>query len=65
MKCRILRHFFWVFTVCRSTPVGISSIERVNNFCFCALSSSDIAEILLAGPDANKKNCLQMKDFAV
>ena len=59
MKCRIFLHFFLVFTV----PLGISSLTGVkswglnslNNSCFSALSSSDITEILLAGPDANKK----------
>ena len=29
MKCRILRHFIWVFTVCKSTPLGASNIQRV------------------------------------
>ena len=25
MKCRILWHFIWVFTVCESTPLGVSN----------------------------------------
>ena len=30
MKCRILPHFIWVFTVCQSTPhLGVSTIHRV------------------------------------
>ena len=29
MKCHILRHFISVFTVCQSTPLGVSSIQRV------------------------------------
>ena len=32
MKCRTLWHFIWVFTVCQNTPVGVSSIQRVNMF---------------------------------
>ena len=30
MKCRFKRHFVWVFTVCKSTRLGVSSIQRVN-----------------------------------
>ena len=30
MKCRILRHFIWVFTVCQNTPIGVSTLQRVN-----------------------------------
>ena len=29
MKCRILRNFIWVFTVCQSTLLGVSNIRRV------------------------------------
>ena len=29
MKCRILRHFIWVFTVLQSTHLGVCSIQRV------------------------------------
>ena len=28
MKCCILLHFIWVFTVCQSTHLGMSSIQR-------------------------------------
>ena len=31
MKYSILRHFIWVFNVCQSTPLGVSSIQRVKN----------------------------------
>ena len=30
MKCHILWHFIWAFTVCQSTPLGIPSIQSVN-----------------------------------
>ena len=30
MKCHILWHFIWVFTVCESTFLEVSSIQRVN-----------------------------------
>ena len=30
MKCRIKRHFIWVFTVCQSNHLGVSSIQRVD-----------------------------------
>ena len=71
IKCRILRHILWVFTVCRSSPVGISSIQRVkspelnslNNSCLSALVSSDIAKILLAGPGANQKKLFANERF--
>ena len=29
MKCRIKRHFIWVFTVCQSTRLGVSGPKRV------------------------------------
>ena len=34
MKCHIMWHFIWVFTVCQSTRLGISSlhVKRVNNY---------------------------------
>ena len=30
MKCSVLRLFIWVFTVCQSTPLWVSSIQRAN-----------------------------------
>ena len=30
MKCRTMRHFIWVFTVCQSTHFGVSGLQRVN-----------------------------------
>ena len=27
----LMRHFIWVFTVCHSTHLGVSSPQRVNN----------------------------------
>ena len=30
MKCSIMLHFIWVFTVCKSTHLGVSRIQRVN-----------------------------------
>ena len=30
MKCSILQHFTWDFTVCQSTHLGVSSLQRVN-----------------------------------
>ena len=32
MKCSIMLHFIWVFTVCQSTRLGVSSIQRVKDF---------------------------------
>ena len=29
IKCRIMRHFIWVFTLCQSTSLGVSSFRRV------------------------------------
>ena len=30
-----MRHFIWVFTVCQSTRLGVSSLQRVNRvYCF-------------------------------
>ena len=31
MKCCSMRHFIWVFTVCQSTHLGVSGLQRVNN----------------------------------
>ena len=31
MKCSIMLHFIWVFTVCQSTGFGVSSKQRVNS----------------------------------
>ena len=30
MKCSIMLHFIWVFTVCQSTSLGVSRTERVS-----------------------------------
>ena len=30
MKCSIILHFIWVFTVCQSTCFGAPSIQRIN-----------------------------------
>ena len=30
MKCSMMLHFIWVLTVCQSTHLGVSSIQRVN-----------------------------------
>ena len=30
MKCSIMLHFIWVFTVCKSTRLEVSQIQRVN-----------------------------------
>ena len=32
MKCRMMRHFIWVFTVCKNTRLGVSSIQRLKDF---------------------------------
>ena len=31
MKCRIKWHFIWVFTVCYSTLLGVSGLQRVKD----------------------------------
>ena len=31
MKCRIMRHFIWVFAVCKSTRFGVYGLESVIN----------------------------------
>ena len=36
MKCCILDHFIWVFTVCQCTRLGFYSIQRVKN-CICKI----------------------------
>ena len=30
MKCSIMLHFIWVFTVCKYTHLGVLRIQRVN-----------------------------------
>ena len=30
MKCSMILHFIWVFTVCKSARLGVSRIQRVN-----------------------------------
>ena len=32
MKCSIMLHFIWVFTVCKSTRLVVSRIQRVNDY---------------------------------
>ena len=32
MKCCIMQHFIWVFTVCQSTHLGVSFLQRVNPY---------------------------------
>ena len=34
MKCNVMWHLIWVFTVCQSTPLGVFSIQRVYNIRF-------------------------------
>ena len=29
MKCRMMRNFIWVFTVCKNTCLGVSRIQKV------------------------------------
>ena len=31
MKCSIMLHFIWAFTVCKSTCLGVSRIQRVDS----------------------------------
>ena len=46
MKCSIMLHFIWVFTVCKSTPLGVSLIQRVNVL-FCEIIyNRNIAQLL-------------------
>ena len=33
MKCLIVWHFIWIFTVCQSTCSGVSSVQRVDKGC--------------------------------
>ena len=35
MKCSIMLHFIWVFTVCKSTCLGISQVQRCNQLFAC------------------------------
>ena len=40
MKCHILWHFIWVFSVCQSTHLRVSSIQRVMSIfhmCWCGI----------------------------
>ena len=38
MKCRIMWHFIWVFTVCQSTCLGISGPQRVEHILILLLT---------------------------
>ena len=38
MKCRVSRHFIWVFNVCKSIRLGLSSIQKVDLFMFWLIS---------------------------
>ena len=40
MKCRIMRHFIWVFAVCQSTRLGVSSLKRVKDTKYCMWSNN-------------------------
>ena len=31
MKCHIMQHFIYVFTVCHSTHLGVWDLQRINN----------------------------------
>ena len=33
MKCLMVWHFIWIFTVCHSTCSGVSSVQRVDKGC--------------------------------
>ena len=33
MKCYLMLHFIWVFTVYQSTHLGVSDLQRVKRFC--------------------------------
>ena len=35
MKCSIMLHFIWAFTVCQSTHLGVSSIQKVTYYEHC------------------------------
>ena len=34
IKCRIMRHFIWVFTICQSTRLGVSDLQSVTQVIF-------------------------------
>ena len=40
MKCRIMRLFRRVFSVCKSIRLGVSLIQRVNLFFYCIFANS-------------------------
>ena len=57
MKCRIMRHFIWVFTVCQSSHLEATSIQKVNKLnkhfqsvctCMCR-NSHDVEQLYLSG----------------
>ena len=42
-----MQHFIWVFTVCQSDCLGVSSLQRVNSFvCFVALRPKSTAKVM-------------------
>ena len=40
MKCSIMLHFIWDFTVCQSTGLGVTSIQMVKGYCYGVPTSS-------------------------
>ena len=47
MKCSIMLHFIWVFTVCISTCLGVSRIQKVKNEANAFAQSRMRADVLL------------------
>ena len=35
MKCRIMQHFNWVFTVCKGTHLGVFGLQMVKYLDLC------------------------------
>ena len=50
MKCSIMVHFIWVFTVCKITCVGVSRLQRVERVT-CRRSDSQHAQLWRFSPN--------------
>ena len=53
MKCSIMLHFIWIFTVCQSTHLGVSHIQRVKHglyvFYFPGVKMGEACTVVLRG----------------
>ena len=59
MKCSIMLHFIWFFTVCKSTRLGVSSIQRVKEYLLttCLLPNDGVLD--------SSKDSVRVKDSII